>query len=243
MDLTALSYWFPKIESDGLPVPKTILLEMPDDARKTAWAIFEGEQEPGPGLEPFIAEVATAAASLGYPCFLRTDHTSGKHDWKNTCFVGDVSQVRDRILNVAYFSECCGMFGELPWKKWAVREFLPTMPVGICRGYSDMPICKEFRFFVQDGEVKCRHPYWPLFSLEQGRAEFNPGFDYEDFCSLLPTDEAALTAIAEAAGRVLGGAWSVDLLETERGWFLTDMAEARSSYHWEGCPNDFKRAA
>ena len=27
-DRTALSYWFPKIEAAGLPVPKTILVKM-----------------------------------------------------------------------------------------------------------------------------------------------------------------------------------------------------------------------
>lgn len=31
---------------------------------------------------------------------------------------------------------------------------------------------------------------------------------------------------------------SVDILDTEKGWFVTDMAEADKSFHWEGCPND-----
>ena len=53
----------------------------------------------------------------------------------------------------------------------------------------------------------------------------------------------ALMEIAETASRVCGGSWSVDLLQTERGWFLTDMAEARSSYHWEDCPNILAAAA
>lgn len=30
-------------------------------------------------------------------------------------------------------------------------------------------------------------------------------------------------------------AWSVDVLETRRGWFVTDMAEAARSFHWPGC--------
>jgi hypothetical protein len=41
---------------------------------------------------------------------------------------------------------------------------------------------------------------------------------------------------AKAAGCAVGGAWSVDILETKRGWFVTDMAEAEKSFHWPECP-------
>ena len=37
----------------------------------------------------------------------------------------------------------------------------------------------------------------------------------------------------------LGGAWSVDFLcDVDGTWWLTDMALAGMSYHWEGCPNE-----
>ena len=31
------------------------------------------------------------------------------------------------------------------------------------------------------------------------------------------------------------GSWSVDVLETDRGWCVTDMAEAEGSFHWPEC--------
>ena len=43
--------------------------------------------------------------------------------------------------------------------------------------------------------------------------------------------EHKLTDLANAAGRAAGGAWSIDLLETRRGWMVTDMAEAANSWH------------
>jgi hypothetical protein len=53
--------------------------------------------------------------------------------------------------------------------------------------------------------------------------------------------ERQLTDLANAAGRAVGGAWSIDVLETRRGWYVTDMAEAASSWHeWPECPNDFR---
>ena len=33
----------------------------------------------------------------------------------------------------------------------------------------------------------------------------------------------------------MGGHWSVDILETERGWYVTDMALAPRSWHWPHC--------
>jgi len=38
--------------------------------------------------------------------------------------------------------------------------------------------------------------------------------------------ERKLTEYANATGRAVGGAWSIDILETKRGWHVTDMAEA-----------------
>ena len=38
--------------------------------------------------------------------------------------------------------------------------FLPTMPLAVCTRYGGMPMCREFRCFVADAEVRCMHPYW-----------------------------------------------------------------------------------
>jgi len=98
-----------------------------------------------------------------------------------------------------------------------------------------MPICKEFRVFVDGGEVQCYHPYWPEGSLIQGGdTYFSPGFDYKAFST--PNDEKALRKLASESGRAVGGKWSVDLLETTKGWYITDMVEAHRSYHWPECP-------
>lgn len=50
-----------------------------------------------------------------------------------------------------------------------------------------------------------------------------------------------LYELASRAGKAVGGAWSVDILETTRGypnrWYVTDMAVAEDSWHWPECPN------
>jgi hypothetical protein len=58
---------------------------------------------------------------------------------------------------------------------------------------------------------------------------------YADLCSSSGS-ENELVALAEKAGAAVGGSWSIDILETEKGWYVTDMAEAYKSFHWEDCP-------
>lgn len=234
VDKTALSYWFPIIEAAGLPVPRTIILDMPDDAQRSIWSAFDGVEPEVQALSQFAAQIEAAADTLGWPCFLRTDHTSGKHNWSSNCFLANREAITSHLYGVAEYSEMAGFIG-LPWNRWAVREMLPTKPLGVCTRFGDMPICKEFRFFVDGPEVTFWQPYWPQEALEQGEAKYAEGFDLAAFYR--PDDLDALKALASKAGKALGGAWSVDLLETERGWFLTDMAEADKSYRW-----DFKAA-
>lgn len=232
-DKTCLSYWFPKIEAAGLPVPKTTILTMPDDAFMDIYNLFDGKPMTGVA-QPFFDRLTAAADRMGYPCFLRTGHTSGKHEWGRTCFIASSDVVREHVIGIVYFSELAGIVG-LPSKIWAVREFLPTIPHGRCPNYENMPLCREFRFFVRDGDVLCWHPYWPEEAMEQGGAVFDdPAYTHEEFCAL--DDETPLREIASEAGRTVGGEWSVDLLETTRGWYLIDMAESHKSFHWEGCP-------
>ena len=127
-DRTALSYWLPKLEAAGLPVPKTTLLRMPDEALLDIFRVFDGEEVTG-AARPFFENVESAAEAIGYPCFLRTDHTSGKHGWERTCYLADSSAIPAHVIGIVEYSEMAGIIG-LPCSVWAVREFLPTRPIG-----------------------------------------------------------------------------------------------------------------
>jgi hypothetical protein len=212
-DKTALSYWFPKVEAAGLPVPKTLIVPMPNGVRKTIFTHLWGEEADPSNVEAFVAELRGIAAPLGYPFFLRTDHTSGKHNWRETCFVADPAQLGRHVYAIAEDSEMAGIVG-MPWNVWVVREMLPTTPVGVCPAYANMPVCKEFRFFVDGPDIECFHPYWPRHALERGGCNLSDA-EYVELCE--PGDSYALGEIASAAGRAVGGRWSVDLLSTERG--------------------------
>ncbi len=230
-DRNCLSWWFPKLQAADLPVPRTEIVRSPE-----LLDLLDGVRPDG--YDAFLSELSAAAGRIGFPCFLRTGLTSGKHQWKDTCYVPSAGVLPMRIAALVEFSELVDILG-LPSTVWAVREMLPTTPQ-MTAFSGDMPICREFRFFVRDGEISCWHPYWPKFALLEGFPRGVPDdFDgrYELLCYLPAGDEPAIRSMVDDAGLVLGGEWSVDVLETKLGWYITDVAEAARSFHWPDCPN------
>lgn len=209
-------------------MPRTILVNMTPDVFRDVFRVFDGDAMTEVS-RPFFDVLRAAADNFGYPCFLRTGQTSGKHNWENTCFLPNAEALEQHVVNIIEFSECAQLVG-LACDVWAVREMLPTEPVGLAPGYGNMPLCREFRFFVADGEVRCWHPYWPIGSLEQS------GADIALHDKLSSTDDyVGAFTLAHKSARAIAGAWSVDVLKTSRGWYVTDMAEAAKSYHDGDC--------
>lgn len=232
---TCLSYWFPKLLTAGLPVPRTEIVRT--DLRLSM--LIYGEECPpdlrvhADSLASFVAELRTAADKIGYPAFLRTGQGSGKHDWSRCCFLRDRDKIDHHVMALVEWSSMVDFIG-LQTDVWAVREMLPVKPIGVCDRYGGMPVVKEFRFFIRDGNVICRHPYWPIDALnEGGLSAIVPEGWYEEFCRIPEDLEPLAVRVSKAFAK--DGAWSVDLLETDRGWYVTDMAEAERSFHWEGC--------
>jgi hypothetical protein len=245
-DKNCFSYWFPKLKAAGLPVPRTVITE----TEVELVALLDGESPSGFTL--FLEQLRAAGDQLGWPAFLRTGHTSGKHHWKRTCYLPSADKLSQHVAALVELSACADVMG-LPTNVWCMREMLPTKPVFTAPAFGDMPICREFRAFVDGGEVKCLHPYWPHEALMRGfpslradsfeeRHELPCDFDLPDdfeekYAALsdLGDDEETIRTLASQAGAALGGTWSVDLLDTDRGWYVTDVAEAARSFHWEGC--------
>lgn len=232
-DKNNLAYWFPLIRDAGLPVPKTKILTVPDQVYEFYLEAMDGAVGDDKAVIAWLQDLKREASEFS-PLFLRTGHTSDKHSWSSTCYVSELANIESHIWKLIEFSECAGIFG-LPWKTIVLREFLPTKPFGVCRAYGNMPVCREFRFFVDGPEIKCWHPYWPKKALEKGVVSY--GVDYEKLCAVSETELAQLKNLASMAGKAVGGEWSIDILDTERGWFVTDMAQAKDSFHFPGCSN------
>ena len=226
-DRNCLSWWFPRIQGAGLPVPKTHIITTEVQLVR----MIDGEWPPG--IEAFLGVLRDAADDIGYPAFLRTGQGSGKHQWEKTCFVQRADFISQHIYNLVEWSECVDMMG-LPYHVWVVREYLPVRPLYRCTRYGNMPVVREWRVFVEDSRVVCVNPYWPREALEQGAPDCETWADsYDEDFAATTWDLIEVEDLARRAGKACGGRWSVDILKTDNGFYVTDMALAERSWGYD----------
>jgi hypothetical protein len=221
MTRSSLLYWFPRIEALGIPVPLT------RSVRCDPFKAIEG----GPETDRIASEIVAIVKNLKmrYPLFLRTDHTAGKHDYLRTCYVSDEECIAWSIVALADDNFC----KDILFDAIVVREFLDLD--SRFRAFNGLPIGPERRYFVDDGEILCHHPYWPEDTIEFYSGTPEPA-DWRHKLAVANTETdaeiALLSTHALRVAAVMDGAWSVDFALTRSGiWYLIDMAEACVSWH------------
>lgn len=241
-----LSYWFPILEKTGVRVPETVIIKTEVELGH----LLDGVTPKG--FDGFIQQLVRAAFIISgeyhlrtgqflQTYFLRTGMLSGKHSWLDTCYVPFVKDFPEHVAALVEESAVCDMLGR-PFDVWAVREFIPM--VSAFTAFNGLPINKERRYFIKDGEVICHHPYWPQEAVAQGGPkDSGDGFPWQErlaYLNVEPADEVAfLSEQARIVSRVFEGAWSLDFSQARTGeWLAIDMAVAEESYHWEDCPNN-----
>lgn len=223
-----LSYWFPKLEAAGLPVPRTLW-------RRWDGAWYDVLEPDTPDqlvrAEALVAAVTQIVREIGAPCFLRTGRGSGKHDWPNTCYLPDLDQVQRHVYALCEWSGMADLLG-LPVDVWVAREYLPVEP--IFHAFAGMPVVPEMRYFVSEGVVCAARPYWPEDAIfRPSREDWRDRLRSMTAGLIADRDEHEALALRVAEAFAGDGAWSVDVLLTRNGWHVTDMAQAAHSW---GCP-------
>ncbi|MCH8821203.1 hypothetical protein IID23_01610 [Patescibacteria group bacterium] len=118
------------------------------------------------GSDKFMDDIKSAMRKVGTTAFLRTEMLSNKHDWKNSCFLEKKEDLLSHVTNIVETSFIANIAG-LPfdYSFWVIREMLETEPIFHAFA-GKMPITKEFRFFINNGDIQCYHPYWPEEAFE-----------------------------------------------------------------------------
>lgn len=217
-------------------MPETHLVETPG-VLDWFYQVAVGEDAGDP---PGLSELLGAGAAVGYPCFLRSDILSGKHEWGHTCFVPSADVMHHHMFSICE-SHVMAMMCPPPLA-FAVRRLLTPAPgfsaFGLF-GSLPLPIGRERRYFVRDGEVECHHGYWPEEAIHDA--------DMIDWPVVLArlnheTSEevALLTGYAEQLAQCFPGYWSVDFMADAEGeWWFIDAALGEDSWHPE-CVLDAK---
>jgi hypothetical protein len=237
MNRNSALIWFPKIREAKLPVPKTVFI--PYNHRLLSAFLEDGS---GPGgkaeLDSVVADVAGACHAIGFPCFLRTDLAAAKHDGPSSYLIGSDGEILKRIAATIFDNEM-KFWPETQPEALMVRRFLDLDSRFVAFG--GFPVSREFRFFADSKSVLCYHPYWPEEAIKFYGVQEPEGWQtgLRELCIITDDDVRALKEMAIRAAIVCGGEpWSVDFAREKNGkWWLTDMAVAADSYHWEGCEN------
>jgi hypothetical protein len=227
MDKTSFFYWWPKVKDLGVPVPRTECVDIGPQFRRDMLANFDGKLD---HLPEWDKQVREAAARIGYPLFLRTDLSSGKHGWRDTCFVPDSASLPFHVVQVVEWNELAGVMG-LDYRGLVLREYISLEAP--FTAFAGLPIARERRYFVRDGKVVCHHPYWPEDAIERPSEE-----DWRELLAELNEEsEAEIMCLSNYAGAIAGvvdGYWSVDFAKAQNGlWYLIDMAVGEESWHPE----------
>lgn len=238
-DPNCISYWFPLLCKSNVPVPITEIVRVDG-------AALIGLLDPSPlsiQQKKSVVLIAEAAERIGFPCFLRSGYYSGKHSWKKTCWIPDVKSVLQHVAAIIENGECENIFG-FDWGVWAARELLPCPPTFTAPRFDDMPVNQERRYFIEGGKVIGHLPYWCEEAVQQGCCGWTEDGDHaplsEELAKALAelnreTEEEVeeLSRLSTQVSRHLDGAWSLDWLMTERGWYAIDMATAKTSWGWD----------
>ena len=232
-DINSMLIWFPRIKDLNIPMPKTEIYEIPEDA------LANLQREDMKNLD--MEAVKKVAAKIGYPLFLRTDQASGKHYWKRTCYVEKEEDLRIHVFEVVSFNLCADLFG-LPFKALVFREFI-EMDSKFVAFLGEMPVNPERRYFIKDGKILCHHAYWIPEAIEQGTV--GQSWDklpvgWRDILKKIntetPEEVKLLSSYANEIAEIFKGFWSIDFCKSKDGtWWLIDMAAGEKSWHYEKC--------
>jgi len=226
-DNDSMLVWFPKIKDLPIPQPETEIVVIKN--RNDIVKLCDGDFSP---LEKQWGEIICKARKIGFPLFMRTDHLSGKHSWKNTCFVEKEEDLKTHISSLVEESFCADILG-VPVNALVFRKYIEME----CkfRAFRDMPVNTEIRFFINDGEILCNHFYWIDDAFE--RASRKP----PNWKELLREMKDSITGkeffslkndCRKVAERFPEGYFSVDFCKGKDGkFYLIDMASGKNSWH------------
>jgi hypothetical protein len=232
-------HWYPKIK-DYLRTPKTVFLPISTKDHHRMREVLDGKAIP----KRIEKEILLKAEEIGYPLFLRSDQGSGKHEWRNTCYVPDKESLIPHIISLIEWHECAGIMG-LWWDALVFREFLSLE--SRFKAFYGMPVSRERRVFVRDGVVECIHPYWPEDAIcedHENPLPLNWKEQLKQLNDMNGEEIGQLSYVGKIFGGKISGYWSVDFACDDHGsWWLIDAARGEISWHpsyCKHCPDEQK---
>jgi hypothetical protein len=243
LDRNSALIWLPPITAAGLRVPRTESVRIDPDA---FWlAIGDGEKIWTHTQPIDWAELGAAAIRIGFPCFVRTDLSSAKHDGPTSYWLNSLDDLQRVCLVTFEDNASKGLAtGPTPLRAMLFRQWLDldaAFTAFAWNNNSGHPIAREFRVFMGGDAEPCIHFYWPEDAIDGNKPSREDWRVLLAEARILTAEEAeTLANWAEQAVTAVNATldqpdrWSVDFAQDRDGsWWLIDMARARDSWHPE----------
>lgn len=239
-DPNNFSHWFPKVKECGIKVPKSVIVQVPEEIMECFFMEQDGDLEK---IEEFVRQsVMPAIADLPYLIFVKNGGFSNKFDYSTCAIRKNYHNIVNGVIDINYQSLCLDTGGNT---EMIFRERIGWQDLSkTYRIYNGMPLRPEFRVFYDFDNKKTLYcvNYWD--------------WDYcHDAISRDATDKVVYEAayakielfyinhsqqvenlVSEHMKNVegLSGIWSVDIMWCDGDYWLIDMAVGnRSAYYDE----------
>lgn len=259
MNQNSLCYWFPLLEKyhSQINYPQTFIYPLD---HLNPLDLIENKSAIQSFILNDVSKIDLIFNQLGFPLFMKTDEFSGKHSWEKTCFIPNKALFIPnlaRLIEESYMVDICG----LPLDALIFRKFIP-LESRFTFFEGNMPVARERRYFIKNGQIQCHHPYWDqlvfedVFKTEDKMFEslnkmginhsYSKKFSPEKRDQIrqwvheinveTPEEIEILTSYCQTIIPSFPEYWSVDFAYgLDKKWYLIDMALGEVSWHPD-CP-------
>lgn len=238
-DPNNFSYWFPKIENCGIPVPQSVVVPAPEDVMRCFF--MERKNDEDTIAQWVKSDVMPAIADMGSLLFIKNGGFSNKFDFSTCAVTNDFYHLVHSIISINYQSLCFDTGGntEMVFRKrigWS--DDYEQYHI-----YNGMPLRPEFRVFYDFDNHKVLYTvnYWDWDYCHDAISRDKSdeivyeaaypaikSFYNEHFREVEDIVSEHMAGITE-----LDGIWSVDLMWCDKQYWLIDMAVVVNSAYFD----------
>ena len=239
LDPNNISYWYPRIKECGMNVPKTVIIQLPDEV---FIACFHDKPDDEEKIIDFIhfTVMPEIEGKIKVP-FIKNGTFSNKFDFRTCTPYPDAYSIALAFGQLNYASLFMETGGST---EIAIRERIPYNETLIPTIYHGMPLRPEFRIFYDFDERKvlgCFN-YWDFnYCFKAISRNATDRIVYREYYPHIESlysekKDQVMEMVSVAMKDVdMKGKWSIDVMydETKETFWLIDMAQAHRSAYWE----------
>ena len=224
-----MTNWYPRLKEVGVPTPYTVRVPVGE------WTLHEDTINELTIAAPDVPNLRDAVRQVGGPrAFVRTSQASDKHSLAAASRIDYLDDYHLKSTVASLGSSMRTKMGVPTPEAYYVREWLDLEHQ--FKAFDQLPIARELRVFIHDGEVVSSGFYWPADAI---RNPTDPEWETllaETREDTLAQSEYVEDMAAEVADEFNDGYWSVDFARTTGGtWYCIDMARGELSWHPDAC--------